>query len=57
MFYCICSPEFKYVSCVVLTFNLPAVVLVEILECCVKVFLSIQFVHVHCCGDELVVIN
>lgn len=39
------------------TFNPPTVILVEILECCVKVLLSIQFVHVYCCGDELVIVN
>jgi hypothetical protein len=42
---------------VILTFDLPTVVLVKILKRCVKVLLSIQFVHVHCRGDELVVVN
>jgi hypothetical protein len=42
---------------VILTLDLPTVVLVKILKRCVKVLLSIQFVHVHCRGDELVVVN
>jgi hypothetical protein len=45
------------ISCIILTSNLPTVILVEILECCVKVLFSIQFVHVHCCGDKLVIVN
>jgi hypothetical protein len=53
----ICVVQNSGTSCIILTFNLPAVVLVEILECCVKVLFSIQFVHMHCCGDEFVVVN
>lgn len=37
--------------------NLPAVVLVEVLECGVEVLFPVHSVHVHRRGDELLVVD
>jgi hypothetical protein len=41
----------------IVVLNLPTVVLVEVLECCIEVFLSIHLVHVNRRGDELVIVD
>jgi len=35
---------------------LPAIIFIEVLESCVKMFFSVHSVHLHRCRDELVVI-
>lgn len=55
---CVQIPEVQNsVISVFAILNLPTIILVKVLECRVKVLFSIHFVHVHCRGDELLIVD
>ena len=52
--------ESRFLRCTdhqLLVLNLPTVVLIKVLECGVEVLLPVHSVHVHCRGDELLVVD